>query len=86
MADHYSKRSAVVIGQPAYFTENLLGPFHKDVLEFTWLTERYKCEARSHEKKRRQKAWGLVFGISQKKNDIRSFATQKKSVVYFYFL
>ena len=27
-----------------YFNDNLLGPIQKDLLEFTWLTERYTCE------------------------------------------
>ena len=27
-----------------YFDDNLLGPIQKDLLEFTWLTERYTCE------------------------------------------
>jgi hypothetical protein len=31
-------------GALAYFNDDLLGPIQRDLLEFTWLTERYTCE------------------------------------------
>lgn len=40
-------RARVAMGTPEslkYFNENLLGPIQKDLLEFTWLIERYTCE------------------------------------------
>ena len=40
-------KARIAMGDKAslkYFDENLLGPIQKDLLEFTWLTERYTCE------------------------------------------
>ena len=40
-------RAGLAMGDPdslAYFNNNLLGPIQEDLLQYTWLTERYTCD------------------------------------------